>query len=218
MRYPTDVTLTPGEALRAFVRWLEIAKPDLSTKDITDSGSLWQMLHRQDPLPTDSAQPSAVRDGITLKPNEARMVFARWLRMRSSGLRFRVSPMDIEHSALLGRLLHGMEPLAVPPPLKSAYPWYALFDDGIAHNVDLTFEEDGQLVIDQNGGQWSVVTTVSDDDYIVTCGGNTRFRATRNPESAPVADPTSVGWTLELISGPSADPSSTPTSMRRSRN
>ena len=53
----------------------------------------------------------------------------RWLRIRAdNGKPFPESlgqlEVDIDHSALLRRLLSGKEPLPQPPPLKHSYPDY----------------------------------------------------------------------------------------------
>ena len=60
---------------------------------------------------------------------------SRWLRLRvqhESNLRIRhpdprgITQLaaDVDHSALLLRLLRGREPLPEPPPLEHAYPLY----------------------------------------------------------------------------------------------
>ncbi len=95
-----------------------------------------------------------------------------------------------------------MEPLSIPPPIWGAYPWYSLFDEGIAHNVDLCVDDGGGLRIQWYQGQWSVVTKVSDDEYIVSWTGETSFRATQPPGSPPSSHFTRGSWTLELIRGP----------------
>jgi hypothetical protein len=42
------------------------------------------------------------------------------------------SDADVDHSALLNRLLDGKAPLPEPPPLSFSYPWYELVDTGAA--------------------------------------------------------------------------------------
>ena len=40
--------------------------------------------------------------------------------------------IEMEHSALLQRLIEGKNPLPEPPPLSFSYPWYDLIDKGWA--------------------------------------------------------------------------------------
>lgn len=37
---------------------------------------------------------------------------------------------DVDHSALLARLLKGKSPLPAPPPTSHSYPWYGLVEEG----------------------------------------------------------------------------------------
>lgn len=59
---------------------------------------------------------------------------------------------DIDHSALLQRLLSGKEPLPHPPPLSYSYPDYELVETGrgIPHEVWEAESHPGYLFIDQD--------------------------------------------------------------------
>lgn len=69
---------------------------------------------------------------LTLTPQQAKDYFKRWLELRIShqkGYDFNNYNLhqliaDIDHSALLNRLLNGKEPLPFPPPVQNSYPVY----------------------------------------------------------------------------------------------
>jgi len=80
---------------------------------------------------------------------------------------------DIDHSALLERLLSGREPFPEPPPRAFSYPWYELVEDGRSEALEAQLiEQDGglfpkgTLIIDQ--APWVVLETLGPDSWIVT--------------------------------------------------
>jgi len=83
---------------------------------------------------------------------------------------------DIDHSALLGRLLEGKEPFDIPPPLSYSYPWYTLIEDGFAEGgFEVGIHPDGlpslQLqfpIAHIAQGIWRIAKTVEEGkEYIV---------------------------------------------------
>ena len=57
--------------------------------------------------------------------------------------------VDLDHSALLRRLLEGKPPLPVPPPSSYGYPWYELVDNGFAEPTDVRVRSSEELSINQ---------------------------------------------------------------------
>jgi hypothetical protein len=95
--------------------------------------------------------------------------------------------IDIEHSALLRRLLQGKEPLSHPPPLTCGYPWYELIErgEGTAFEVQECPAEDGipHLIINQNG-QWRILQKVGAQEWIVAYREDgEKFRVWKDPTS-----------------------------------
>jgi hypothetical protein len=95
--------------------------------------------------------------------------------------------IDIEHSALLQRLLQGKEPLPHPPPLACAYPWYELIESGAGTAFDVQEwphpEEGGtpRLLINQSA-QWRILEKVGAQEWIVTYREDgERFRVWKDP-------------------------------------
>lgn len=80
---------------------------------------------------------------------------------------------DLVHSALLQRLLKGINPIPVAPPLAYSYPWYALYDsEDPVSAVDVWYSENfkglGENYIVINQGIWKVVKEVTpNDEYII---------------------------------------------------
>lgn len=74
---------------------------------------------------------------------------------------------DIDHSALLQRLMSGKAPLPFAPPRAFSYPWYDLYDkpteDHVA--VDVHVNLAGTVVINQS--TWKLVETVETDVHYV---------------------------------------------------
>ena len=102
-----------------------------------------------------------------MTPQEARGAVSRWLRIRAEtgyAAQHPANSAEADHSALLGRLLEGKEPLAFAPPTAYAYPWYDLFDRPF---LEWTMDEPwvnphdpSEIVIAQ--GRWHVEETLSD--------------------------------------------------------
>lgn len=103
----------------------------------------------------------------------------KWLEIREeNGIEFPSSlsslKIDIDHSALLQRLLEGKDPLPIPPPRSFSYPWYDLIEKGEAHPCEvwemppgLNHEDFPMLVIDQFAG-WKVLEKISDTEWVAT--------------------------------------------------
>ena len=66
-----------------------------------------------------------------------------------------------EKSKLFGRLLRGMRPYYIPPPISYSYPWFEIIDDwDKPHRVvidGLRQYDDGTVVALLGGGWWPVV-------------------------------------------------------------
>lgn len=97
----------------------------------------------------------------------------KWLEIREkNGYEFPSSLMqlicDMEHSALLQRLLNGKQPTEERPPKSFSYPNYGLVDTGISY--PMTVFEDNHLgetsiVIDQS--PWTLIEKLEEDSYVV---------------------------------------------------
>lgn len=77
--------------------------------------------------------------------------------------------IDMEHSALLPRLISGKEPYIYPPPKAYSRPWYKLLDNNGAVICTKIFEDSWngkQRIVMQNWG-WDLVQKNSDKEYIV---------------------------------------------------
>jgi len=83
---------------------------------------------------------------------------------------------DIDHSALLGRLLDGKEPLDIPPPLSYSYPWYELVENGsVEGGFEVGIYPDGVPIFQLQfpaahiaQGIWHILEIIDEDkEYIV---------------------------------------------------
>lgn len=58
---------------------------------------------------------------------------SEWVRLRDRpDYTAALTPAEVEHSALLRRLLSGQSALPEPPPRSYSYPWYELIENGIS--------------------------------------------------------------------------------------
>ena len=116
------------------------------------------------------------------------------------------SEADVAKSALLRRLLRGLEPLDHPPPTALSYPFHALVDQPGPHAVTwgaegpAFFEREmrvmgtpgrarpkaaAEVVVLQH--RYAVVVRLGDDDYVVRDAAREtpyRFRLWRDPDHA----------------------------------
>ena len=79
---------------------------------------------------------------------------SRYIRILEEQKKRSPTPADIDHSALLNRLLSGKEPLPEPPPLFFGYPAYQL-EEGEPHVVSSIFyhfNDRNCLIINQGNG------------------------------------------------------------------
>ncbi len=91
---------------------------------------------------------------------------ARWLDVRARHLRNPAIGADVSHSALLGRLLEGKEPLDAPPPKSYSYPWYELVEEGKAYISECWRLDERTLVIHQS--IWNIVSELGPNEWLVT--------------------------------------------------
>ncbi len=109
---------------------------------------------------------------------------------------------DIDHSALLKRLLSGKEPLPLPPPHSFNQPWYSLIEEGRADKVNAFIYENYQglplptAVID--GFPWTLVERLSDSAFLVSY--NEQASLYRLQEERPEDN---FGWSIEVVPTPS---------------
>lgn len=72
---------------------------------------------------------------------------------------------DVDHSALLQRLLNGKPPLPEPPPRSFSYPWYSLIEDGSGkaevREISDWLGGDGTILI-INQSRWEIVERIGD--------------------------------------------------------
>lgn len=76
---------------------------------------------------------------------------SKYIRILEEQKKRSPTPADIDHSALLNRLLSGKEPLPEPPPLFYGYPCYGL-EEGEQIVVGSLFHDrsNNRVVINQN--------------------------------------------------------------------
>lgn len=123
---------------------------------------------------------------------------SEWVRIRTShGYRAELTPAEVDHSALLRRLLSGKPPLPEPPPRSFSYPWYELIETGedtcfveiITEHVALWNHgspEDPVIIVNQNP-EWRLQRR-DGEDLIVTnprAPGEWRLTNTREPTGWP---------------------------------
>lgn len=78
-------------------------------------------------------------------------------------------PADIDHSALLNRLMDGKAPLPYAPTRSFSYPWYDLYDKPMEDQyvVDFHIRDDDVAIINQSA--WNIVDEIEKDvHYVVT--------------------------------------------------
>jgi len=73
---------------------------------------------------------------------------------------------DIDHSALLERMLDGEVPLPKPPPRAFSCPWYSLVDEGYGRPYEVEEIDDKTLLIDQD--TWTILEERSFESWIVS--------------------------------------------------
>lgn len=88
---------------------------------------------------------------------------------------------EIDHSALLRRLMEGKDALPDAPPLSFSYPWYKLVEDGFDTPTEVSLVDwpgDGSLggcdsvLINQH--PWRIVkANYIDESYVVRFGTST---------------------------------------------
>jgi len=96
----------------------------------------------------------------------------RWLAIRGKPGDSQIAA-DIDHSALLKRLLAGQEPLPQPPPRALSSPWYDLIETGHGTAMDVVeyTTTPGMLSVNQSG-QWKIVEKRADGSYVARCTTN----------------------------------------------
>lgn len=135
-----------------------------------------------------------------------------WLKVREEGgYSFPANAdefaAEVDHSALLRRLMEGKAPLPNPPPLSHSYPWYELVETGSAVPIEVWEADDRfnagcdykALVINQH--PWRIIEKKSNDDFLITYGnGQEVFRCWSNGiASDAAAGLARKSWKLQKI-------------------
>lgn len=96
-------------------------------------------------------------------------------------------PVEIEHSALLRRLIRGQEPLDLAPPRANSYPWYNLYETGTGNVSEMAIprepigSKENPIILDQ--GVWSILEMHEDGTRVVQwLPGHPRFLLQRHPQ------------------------------------
>jgi hypothetical protein len=114
----------------------------------------------------------------------------------------KISAADIDHSALLRRLLDGERPFKYPPPRSFSYPWYEVMD-GKEHSVmEVWVDSQGlaeYVVINQS--RWNILRKEG-NTYIIQQGRDpTEWKLWRRPEEELATDKNVIGgfneWKLQ---------------------
>lgn len=164
----------------------------------------------------DAAQaPPVPRVAGTVTEEETRVLqcVKRWLRTRE-GAGKTAAPhwtqfaADVDHSALLRRLLAGKDPLPLPPPRNCSQPWYSLIEDGEGWALELVRQQPDRpgvpfmVAVAQDAG-WVVVNQPSATTYrlryVAHEPGGPVWLATCEPlpiTSVVVPPPVVMGWHL----------------------
>lgn len=94
--------------------------------------------------------------------------------------------LELDHSALLQRLVSGKQPLPTAPPLSFAYPWYDLIEDGKAEPVEvwvgdkIANERHNARIIVINQSIWKIIEQFDEAEFVVTHDeGKTRYLLSR---------------------------------------
>lgn len=89
-----------------------------------------------------------------LNPDEICKIVAQWMRIKEeNGQNY--TPIDVEHSALLRRLLVGLPAHEKAPPKRYGYPCWDLVEKDEVE-IQTMFELETSLCIDQHiGYQWA---------------------------------------------------------------
>ncbi len=97
-------------------------------------------------------------------------------------------PVEIDHSALLKRLIQGKKPLEMAPPRSHSYPWYNLYENGEGNAYEVTVVErplgevERPIVIDQ--GVWMLLQELGANRYVAQWrDGHPKFLV--EPHDAP---------------------------------
>jgi hypothetical protein len=69
---------------------------------------------------------------LALEQERTLQAVAEWLEVLAESNYGMPTSSDVDHSALLHRLLEGKDPLPDPPPRSMSYPWYELIEKGEA--------------------------------------------------------------------------------------
>lgn len=80
---------------------------------------------------------------------------AEWMRIKNNVKGLCQSSADVEHSALLRRLLHGKQALENPPPLRFSQPDYDLAEGEEVEVLDLWTTADGCEVSINQHQKWT---------------------------------------------------------------
>jgi len=121
-------------------------------------------------------------------------------------------------SALLERMLSGLDPLPNPPPLSFSYPWYTLIEDGIDYPLEV-FKPSAQfteyfkhpmLVINQSF--WRIVKEIGPDEWEVTYTYNESDKKVTAPDTWIVKcvgirneggdSPFDKFWEIKIVTSP----------------
>ncbi|HEY2704611.1 MAG TPA: hypothetical protein VGL20_13050 [Candidatus Dormibacteraeota bacterium] len=152
--------------------------------------------------------PATQETSTVLSPDPVGSI-VRWLAIREvSGqplpATYRQMIDDVEHSALLHRLLSGRDPHGAAPPRSYGQPWYGLLESGSASGCDLKPLKDRHGALPRvaiNECPWRVLRQLDGGACVVQYSSRTpRFLA--RPSRPP-----STGWRLRRLDPwPGRDP------------
>jgi hypothetical protein len=118
---------------------------------------------------------------IAARSNKGIKALIQWLALREEHGRPFPSSLeqlqcDLDHSALLLRLLEGKEPFPEPPPRAHSYPNYGLLENGWHDPLEVNEYDKGSSLAKDEGGPvividqtiWKLIAKVGDEEWIVT--------------------------------------------------
>ena len=110
----------------------------------------------------------------TISIQDATKAFAEYIHILNQERYGHPTEADVQHSALLQRLLSGKKPLPLPPPLAMSYPNYSLVENGRDTPFEVSSVKDSRGVqyVAINQSRWNLVKELPKENempvYIVT--------------------------------------------------
>ncbi len=117
-----------------------------------------------------------------------------WLETRQQNGYSDATANDVDHSALLRRLLNGKPLLPNPPPVSFSYPWYEILETGKALRCNVLRHRNSTTISIDRDPRWHIVREAENALYVRYQGDGPIYRVW---QSDPALD--EFGWTIEKV-------------------